>query len=67
MVKQANSGLVVFNISLFNLAYVGNFTVQVSVFDSLNLYGKQFDSFNLQTTTANSLTVFSSQTNPYLN
>lgn len=67
IVKQANSGLTIFNLSLFNLAFVGNFTVQVSVYDSLNLYGKQVDSFNLQTTTTNSLTVLGSQTNPYLN
>lgn len=67
IVKQVSSGLAIFNVSLINPAYLGNYSVQVTVYDSLNLYGKQTDTVNLQTITTNSMTVLGSQTNPYLN
>lgn len=66
-INNVGSGLTSFQLTLFNLAYVGSYTVSATVYDSLGIYGKQTGSYSLSTTTPNTIRYSSNQTNPYLN
>jgi len=66
VIKPAN-GSTVFNVSLINQPFIGSYTLSVSVYDSLNTYGKQAGTSSLAATVTNTIAVGASQTNPYLN
>lgn len=66
-VSQPSTGSTTFNVTLINKALIGSYLISVTVYDSLNVYGKQSGSYSLASTVANSIAVVASQTNPYLN
>lgn len=66
-IGNAGSGLTSFQLTLFNLPYVGSYTVTATVYDSLGIYGKQTGTLTLSTTTPNTIRYSANQTNPYLN
>ena len=65
-VNQITSNITVFNVSLINQPFVGTYSLTLTVYDSLNVYGKQAGSYSLASTITNSINVSASQTNPYL-
>ena len=66
-IDNAGTSLTSLAVQLINQAYLGSYSLDVSVYDSLNVYGKQTGTATLGVTTLNQLLVSATQTNPYLN
>jgi hypothetical protein len=68
-VEQSNNsanGLTIFLVNLMNIGYISQYTVTVTAYDSQRIYGKQSSIYTLSTTVPNSLSILTTQTNPYL-
>jgi hypothetical protein len=65
-VGNAGGALTQLSFSLLNQAFVGNYSLGVSVYDSSNLFGKQEGTVGLVAATPGALVVAGTQTSPYL-
>jgi hypothetical protein len=61
------SGVTSFNVNIQNLGYVGQAQLNITTYDSMQIYAKQSSIVNLTVTTTNAISIIANQTNPYLN
>lgn len=61
-----SSGYTTFTINMQNLGYVGQAQLNLTSYDSMQIYAKQSSIFTLATITTNVITIVANQTNPYL-
>lgn len=67
LVNVNATGLTTFTINIQNLGYVGQAQLNITSYDSLQIYAKQSSLFSISVTTPNVITILANQTNPYLN
>lgn len=66
-VGNGGGGLTSFSVVLVNQAFIGSYVLNVSVYDGLNVYGKQSGVLTLGVTVSNLMGVVASRSNAYLN
>lgn len=60
------SGVTTFSVNIRNLGYVGQTQINITEYDSMQIYARQSSLLTLTVTTPNVITVIANQTNPYL-
>lgn len=66
VLNSNSSGLTTFTINIQNLGYVGQAQLNITSYDSLQIYAKQSSLINISVTTPNLISIAANQTNPYL-
>ena len=65
--NNGNNNFTTFSVQLVNQAYLGTYDLNVDIYDSLNVYGKQRGTVQLRAADLNVIEYSVSQSNPYLN
>lgn len=60
------SGVTTFTVNIRNLGYVGQTQLNITEYDSMQIYARQSSLLTLTVTTPNAISVVANQTNPYL-